>query len=232
MPSELIRMKGVDRPHYDIRNFQEVEDMPLNKLNDLYKGVASIVGTAPGEDDNETEGSAGTGTNEVTDNSNADSELNWDNTDYVTQGGVVSNTGDGELDHKNRKEMFESIARGREKKFGGAPVTSDDDMLSWTDTGADLGVSAGIADTTQGEDLAQFQRDSEDEFSKATSAKEGLHAEQELGGEGGFGRGYVPKQDSTRGVQDQWNRGKLKDKSGKTREISWDDDLNKFDGGK
>lgn len=230
MPANIIRMQQTSTPKYDIRNFQESEEAPLNKINELYKGIASVVGTAPDEDDGVGD-STGTGTDNAAGGSSTD-ELNWDKTDYVTQGDVVSETGDDELDHKNRKEMFESIARGRDKKFGGAPVASDDDMLSWADAGADLGVSAGLADTAQGEDLAQYRRDSEDEFSKATSAKEGLHAEQDFGGEGGFGRGYVPKQDSTRGVQDEWQRGKLRDKRGNTRGISWGDDLNKFDGGR
>lgn len=50
MPGEMIRMKQAYTPKYDIRNFQQPEDAALNKFNELYMGLASVLGTAPDED--------------------------------------------------------------------------------------------------------------------------------------------------------------------------------------
>lgn len=163
MPGEMIRMKQAYTPKYDIRNFQQPEDAALNKFNELYMGLASILGTAPDED------------------------------------------GDTDV-----KKTDDKNTEGDNKE-----TTADKKELSWGD--ASTNETPKIDEPSSSEPVVEAT-----ELSWAPDA--GLSPNQTLGGEGGFGRSYVPNQDATRGLMDLRDSGKLD-----TDGLDWEDALNMFD---
>lgn len=80
MPGEMIRMKQAYTPKYDIRNFQQPEDAALNKFNELYMGIASLLGTADEDDKTEEKKSDDKTVEGDKKETTADKrELSWDN---------------------------------------------------------------------------------------------------------------------------------------------------------
>lgn len=80
MPGEMIRMKQAYTPKYDIRNFQQPEDAALNKFNELYMGIASLLGTADEDDDTEEKKNDDKTAEGDKKETTADKkELSWDN---------------------------------------------------------------------------------------------------------------------------------------------------------